>query len=195
MANYDYTISSFVLPNGDVVEIKDEVARNAQESGMHFLGVTTSEVTDGSTTAAVIINSNSVTAAAGDIVVNGNKEFLFDGTAWHEMGDMSTLGALAYKATAAGSYTPDGTCSGADVDLTTTSKYVADSATGGGSVTAGTASAFSASVANEVLTFNWAAGTPTAVTLPSFSAQTIATGVDQVTQPTFAGDTDTVTVS
>lgn len=195
MPSYDYTISSFTLPNGDVVEIKDEVARAAQESGMHFLGVTTSDISDGSTTATITIGGQSVTAVAGDIVTKGNKELLFDGSVWHEMGDLSTLGALAYKATASGSYTPDGECSGADVDLTTVTKYVANSATGGGSVSAGTASAFSASVSNEVLTFTWSAGTPTSVTLPSFSEQTIATGVDSVTQPTFSGEADTVTVA
>ena len=111
------------------------------------------------------------------------------------MGDLSSLGALAYKASASGSYTPEGDCSGADVDLTTVTKYVAASATGGGSVTPGSASAFSASVSGEVLTFSWSAGVPTSVTLPSFSEQTIATGVDQVTQPTFSGDEATVTVA
>lgn len=193
--SYDYTISSFTLPNGDVVEIKDEVARAAQESGMHYIGVTTSDISDGSTTATITINGDSVTAVAGDIVTKGSKEFLFDGTTWHEMGDLSTLGALAYKASASGDYTPDGECSGADVSLTSVTKYVASSADGGGSVSAGSASSFSASVSGEVLSFSWTAGTPTSVTLPTFASQTIATGVDQVTQPTFSGDPDTVTVS
>lgn len=193
--SYDYTISSFTLPNGDTVEIKDEVARAAQESGMHYLGVTTSDITDGSTTATITVNSESVTAVAGDIVTKGNKEFLFDGTTWHEMGDLSTLGALAYKASASGSYTPSGECSDAAVLLTTTTKYVASSATGGGSVSAGSASTFSATVSGEVLSFSWTAGTPTSVTLPTFASQTIATGVDTVTQPSFSGSAATVTVS
>lgn len=52
----------------------------------------------------------------------------------------------------------------------------------------------STSVANETLTIGWTAGsftanTPTAVTLPSFSSQTIATGISSATstQPSFTG--------
>ena len=193
--SYDYTISSFTLPNGDTVEIKDEVARNAQVSGMHYLGVTTTTLSDGATTNPITIGDKQVTAVAGDIATKGAAEFLFDGPNWHEMGDLSTLGALAYKASASGSYTPAGECSDADVTLTSTTKYVASSATGGGSVSSGSASAFSASVSGEVLSFSWEAGTPTSVTLPSFSSQTIATGVDTVTQPTFSGTEATVQVS
>ena len=193
--SYDYTISSFTLPNGDTVEIKDAVARAAQESGMHYLGETTTVLTDGATTNPIVINGNNVTAVAGDIATKSGAEFVFDGTAWHLFGDLSSLGALAYKATASGSFTPAGTCSGANVSLSTDTAYVASSSTGGGSVTDGTASAFSASVSNEVLTFSWSAGTPTAVTLPTFSSQTIATDVDTVTQPTFSASAQTVTVS
>lgn len=195
MPTYDYTISSFTLPNGDTVEIKDAVARAAQESGMHYLGETTSALTDGATTNPIVIGGNNVTAVAGDIATKSGAEFVFDGTAWHLFGDLSSLGALAYKATASGSYTPEGACSGANVTLDTDTAYVASSSTGGGSVTDGTASAFSATVSGEVLSFAFTPAVPTAVTLPSFSSQTIATDVDEVTQPTFSGEAGSVTVS
>lgn len=98
-------------------------------------------------------------------------------------------------------YTPAGTVGTPTITVTpsTTTKYVAGSATGGGSVTAGTAAsctlpAFTATVSDETLTLAWSAGsfsanTPTAVTLPSFSSQTIATGITSATstQPTFSG--------
>ena len=194
---YDYTISSFTLPNGDTVEIKDAVARAAQESGMHYLGETSSAITDGSTTNPIQITgkTGTTTAVAGDIVTKSGSEFLFDGTNWHLFGDLSSLGALAYKASASGSFTPAGTCSGANVTLDTDTGYVASSSTGGGSVTDGSASSFSATVASEVLTFSFTPNVPTAVTLPTFSSQTIATDVDEVTQPTFSGTAGTVTVS
>ena len=86
MPGYDYTISSFTLPNGTTVEIKDEVARNAQQSGMHYIGVSTDEsLVDGYTTAAIAISgkAEAVTAVAGDIATKGYKEYLFDGSAWH----------------------------------------------------------------------------------------------------------------
>ena len=86
-------------------------------------------------------------------------------------------------------YTPQGSISqpAVNVTLNTASKYVAGSATGGGSVTAGTAASctlptMSMTVANELLTVTWGAGsftanTPTAVTMPTFTSQTIGTSV------------------
>lgn len=89
-------------------------------------------------------------------------------------------------------YVPGGTVSTPTITVTpsTTTKYVASSTTGGGSVTAGTAASFSATVSGETLTLAWSANTPTAVTLPSFSSQTIATGISSATstQPTFTGN-------
>lgn len=99
-------------------------------------------------------------------------------------------------------YTPQGTVSkpAVNVTLSTTSKYVAGSATGGGSVTAGSAAActlptMAMTVANEILTVTWGAGsftanTPTAVTLPTFTSQTIGTGVQSAAlaaAPSFTG--------
>lgn len=65
------------LPNGDSVLFTDEKAS-------HYLGKTTSELTDGSTTNPIVINSNNVTAVAYDWVVVGtaNSIFQFDGTNW-----------------------------------------------------------------------------------------------------------------
>lgn len=105
------------------------------------------------------------------------------------------------KGTGTANYTPEGTVGTPTITVTpsTTTKYVAASSTGGGSVTAGSAAActlpvMTTSVANETLTIGWSAGsftanTPTAVTLPSFSQQTIATGITSATstQPSFTG--------
>lgn len=88
-------------------------------------------------------------------------------------------------------YTPEGSVSTPTITVTpnTATKYVATSANGGGSVTAGSAAAFTANVENEVLTLGWTANTPTAVTLPSFSSQTITTGIKSAisSQPSFTG--------
>lgn len=274
-------ISKITLPSGTTYDIKDTWARNAidEMSGYtDFLGVTTTALTDGATTNPITINGSSVTAVKGNIVTYGSAEFIWNGTAWQAFGDLSGLGALAYKNSASGTvavpktftttvtpaaknvsvtgttagtislttdfvnvvsseperpaevtYRPtgnnqssavsgtcavtatgtvattyNGTSSGANGNFTpagsvstptitvtpsTTSKYVATSSTGGGSVTAGSAASFTATVANETLTLGWTANTPTAVTLPSFSSQTIATGISSATstQPTFTG--------
>lgn len=102
--------------------------------------------------------------------------------------------STTYNATSSGAngnFTPAGTVSTPTITVTpsTVSKYVASSATGGGSVTAGSAASFTATVSSETLTLGWTANTPTAVTLPSFSSQTIATGISSATstQPTFSG--------
>ena len=104
--------------------------------------------------------------------------------------------STTYNATssgASGNFTPAGTVSTPTITVTpsTTSKFVASSSTGGGSVTAGSAASFTATVASgsETLTLGWTANKPTAVTLPSFSSQTIATGISSATstQPTFTG--------
>lgn len=272
-------ISKITLPSGTTYDIKDTVARNMATGAIKLKGVTTTALTDEATTNPITINNLSYTAVNQDAVFYGKKEFVFDGTKWHEFGDMSGLGSLATKNSVSatytpagtvsqptftgttkylhntftgtkiyahhtfsgtakylgvsastssktlsgnftpsgtvavsyndtqsgnnGQYTPAGTVSTPTITVTpsTTSKYVASSSSGGGSVTAGTKAsctfpAFTASVSNETLTLGWTAGsftqnTPTAVTLPTFSSQTIATGISSATstQPTFTGTT------
>ena len=84
---------------------------NVLSGGVTFRGETTTTLTDGSTTNPITINGNSYTAVQGDLVISGNKEFIFDGTHWIELGDLDALGDLAWKNSASGSYTPAGTVS------------------------------------------------------------------------------------
>jgi len=65
--------------------------------GIKLVGETTTTLTDGATTNPITIDGQSYTAQPNDAVLYGNKEFLFDGTKWHEFGDMSGLGTAAYK--------------------------------------------------------------------------------------------------
>lgn len=105
---------SVVTLNGQDYDIKDAWARQAIEglgTPTHFAGETTSDISDGSTTNPIQIGGKSYTAQAGDIVVHGNAEFIWSGSAWIELGDLSGLGDLAYKDNASGSYTPAGTVS------------------------------------------------------------------------------------
>ena len=111
-------LSKIILPTGTEYDIKDAQARAdiadiqaAIAGGLKFLGETTTPLTDKATTNPITVNGDSVTAVAGNLVLYGNKEFLFDGTKWLEMGDLSVLGALAFKSSASGSYTPAGTVS------------------------------------------------------------------------------------
>ena len=51
-----------------------------------YIGTTTTALSDGDTTNPITINSESITAVAGDVVFYDNKEFVFDGTIWEELG-------------------------------------------------------------------------------------------------------------
>lgn len=202
-------ISKITLPTGTTYDIKDAVARASIGGAIIIRGSTTTALTDEATTNPITIDGQSYTAVANDAVFYNKKEFVFDGSKWHEFGDMSGLGDLAYKDEATGKFTPAGnvTVNDPTVNLSTTTKYVAESATGGGAVTPGVAASctlpnLTTSVANETLTFSWSAGsftanTPTAVTLPSFASQSIATGVSSATagSATFTGTEGNVTVS
>lgn len=101
-------IKQITLPSGTTYDIKDQGARDLIEAlGNYtvFLGVTSTALTDGSTTNPITIAGNSVTARTGDIVTYGSEEFIFNGTQWQAFGDLSGLGALAFKDTASGSGT------------------------------------------------------------------------------------------
>lgn len=171
-------ISQIMLPSGSVYNLKDAQARAdiAALSGYTtYLGVTTTELTDGSTTNPITIDGKSITAKTGGIANYGAKEFIFNGTVWQEFGDLSGLGTLAHKDFATGSYQPEGTVSAPTVTVTP--------ATG-----TGEAPAFSATVENEVLTLGFNPGSVPA---------NIVTGITSATAsaPTFTGTSKNVTVS
>lgn len=88
-------ISKITMPSGTTYNIKDSVARSQIGGAIKIKGTTTTALTDGATTNPITIGGNSYTAVANDAVFYGNKEFVFDGTQWHEFGDMTGLGDLA----------------------------------------------------------------------------------------------------
>ena len=115
-------IAKIKLPSGSEYNFKDTAAREsiaALESsiisslagGVSFIGETTTTLTDSATTNPIMINDTSTSVIAGNLVVYGNKEFLWNGSNWVEMGDLSVLGTLAYKSSASGTFTPSGTIS------------------------------------------------------------------------------------
>ena len=126
-------ISQITLPSGTTYQIKDAEAREdlallTQEltGALVFVGVTTTELADGSTTATISINGADHKAETGDVVISGKKEFVFTSTGnWVELGDFSDLqamlGELAYLDSAEGSYTPTGNITLAAENYTVTS--------------------------------------------------------------------------
>ena len=110
-------ISKIKLPSGSVYNIKDEVARSTLAGAIKVKGTTTTALTDEATTNPITINSQSYTAIANDAVFYNKKEYVFDGTKWHEFGDMSGLGALAVKDSVSASYTPAGSVAAPEISV------------------------------------------------------------------------------
>ena len=163
--------------------IKDAEARQLIEDlghALYWIGVTTTALTDGDTTNPITVNSESVTARLGGMASYAGSEFVWNGTAWQELGK-NNFGALAFKSSASGSYTPAGSVAITQGTDTT------DSVTPISGV--GTLPAASWSVSGETATFAFDAGTlPTAGT-----AVTVITarGADTAA---FTGTAATITV-
>lgn len=95
------------------------------------------------------------------------------------------LGDLAYKNSASGSFTPAGSVSAPAITITPTTEVVK------GVNAVGTLPSWSASVADETLSFTFNAGA-----LPTTKNSTVMTGASAASaQPTFTGTAGTVTVS
>lgn len=151
-------ISKITLPSGVTYDIKDTVAREAAAGGVKYAGVTTTELTDGSSVSQIVVAGETINAENGMLAIYGQKEFIYStvDNEWHEFGDLSSLGALAYADTATGSYTPAGTVSQPTFSGTETSVTVTATASGSGNYTpAGTVSqpTFSGSATTSTGTF------------------------------------------
>lgn len=90
--------------------VKDAEAREMIEqlgNAIYWIGVTITVLEDGSTTNPISVNGEDVTARLGGVASYDGSEFVWNGTVWQEFGK-SNLGALAFKSSASGSYTPAG---------------------------------------------------------------------------------------
>lgn len=179
-------LSKITLPSGTTYNLKDAKAREdiaaieaAIASGVNFLGVTTTALTDGATTNPITIGGQSVSATNGDMVIYGSDEFIWAdyNTSWHRYGPAGEFGTLAYKNSASGSFTPHGSVA------VTPSNATVNSITD-----VGTLPAWTATVSNENLTISWSQGT-----LPTKGSDT--TVVSGIQSATFTGTGETVTVS
>ena len=187
-------IKQITLPSGTTYDIVDAGARTliaALEAYTDYLGVTTTELSDGATTNPITINGESVTAKKGNIVNYGSKEFIFNGTAWQEFGDLSALGDLAYVDEVQATYTPAGTISTPTITVTPSTATVLGSVTTAGTVP--TCTLPTCDVSGEVLVFT--AGSFSAGAMPTFGDATVLSGASAALDaaPTFVGTEATIT--
>lgn len=75
-----------LVTGGDVYSAINDIVTSA----IKFRGVTTSTITDGSTTNTITIDGNSYTAQTGDLVLSGGLEFVWTGSKWQLLGDESS---------------------------------------------------------------------------------------------------------
>ena len=128
---------SKIVKGSDTLWLKDAEARVSIEDiyskisgGLHYLGKSTTPIADGDATGPWVIDgvtyvvSNPAEGqkvlAAGDIAIYGESEFIWSGAAgkWQEFGSTGSLGALAFKDSASGDYTPAGTNAPSAVSFT-----------------------------------------------------------------------------
>ena len=202
-------ISVIKLPSGSEYNIKDAWARQAIEglgNPTHFLGESTTAITDGGTQTPTIGGSE-VTPHAGDIVVYSNGEFIWSGSAWVELGDLSGLGSLAYKNSASGKVTATGTVSKPTfTGSSSTVTITATTNTSGNYTPAGTVSkpTFSGASMTSTGKFTPAGGVSvstatttnkTATVAPASSGEATYTPAGTVSKPTFTGTAATISSS
>lgn len=196
-------ISKIILPSGAEYDIKDATARQdiagilSDLSGaMHWVGVTTTPLTDGSTTQKVTIDSEDYTAQAGDVVAYGSQEFIWSdvSNSWRDFGSLGSLKALAFKDSATGTVTATGTVSKPTFTGTKKSGLTVSPAS------SGTATYTPGGTVSQP-TFTGTAGSASATYTPAGSV-TVKAGTNSkyspagtVTQPTFTGTAATLTVS
>ena len=77
------------------------------EPVVKYKGVTTTPISDGSTTNPVEINGEMVTAETGDFVAYNGAEFVWNGEAWQELGDLELV--VAIMSSIAPQYNPNET--------------------------------------------------------------------------------------
>lgn len=186
--------STLTLPSGGTYEFKDNVARrliqeltNAMSGAVHYVGTTTTVLSDGATTKPVMVEGASYTQKAGDVVDYGSMEYIWNEVSgvWREFGSTGSLKALAFKDSATGSFTPAGT-----VNVTPSVTMSKTSVKPIASV--GTLPELVFTVTGENLAISWSAGA-----LPTAGADvSVATDVASATATaSFTGTPGTVTVS
>lgn len=187
-------ISEITLPSGATYDIKDATARHeinilkgSNTGAMHYAGVTTTALADGSNTSPIKINNADYMPLNGDVVIYNSLELVWSTSdnKWHEFGSTGSLKGLAFKDSASASYTPTGSVSAPTVEVAVNTASVTPISG------VGTLPSFTASVANEVLTLGFSAGSlPTKGT-----AVTVATGIKSASAsaPTFTGNAATIT--
>ena len=176
------------------------------EQVMRFIGSSSTTLTDGATTNPIIIDSKSITAVAGDVVLSNGYEFVWIGAQWEQLGQEGSFSLKTHSHTA--SYTPAGTVSTPTITVNasdTTINSITDvgtlpsaSLTDGGAILTGTISNGPNRTVTLSVNYTAPALTFDAGSLPTKGSNvTVLTGITSATssQPTFTGTAATITTN
>ena len=168
-------------------------------AALKYRGITTTNVVDDRTTANVTIDSKTHTPSTGDVVFYGNKEFVWNGSKWEELGYANTL--TLNPVTTGG---PSGTSSVASsrhTHLVTANGSVSSSFTGS-AVNTGTPSSNTTSVATGAHTHGTSSNgdhthtvTATGSVSSSFTGTAVNTGTDSSNVASVSLDSHKHTIS
>lgn len=184
----------------ELEETVDELAKEVEDLGK-YQGKTVTPIQNGDITNPIEMEDGEwLTVKTGDWVIYGNKEFIWDGDAWDEAGDLSALGDLAYVDSASAAYTPHGSVSQATFNGTTAS--LTNTFTPNGHLT-DTALTIDQTTMNSITnvgtlpSHSYSSGTLTLDpgTLPTKGSDTtVVTDIASITQPTFVGDDTSINI-
>lgn len=195
---YGPYISRVTLPSGHSYDIKDQEARDLihelQSTGS-YLGITTSNISEGSSINPIVINGTNVTAHNGDWclhqetrtvgeeTVTSNIAYIFNSSnKWQEFSDMTNLGGLAYKDSASGTVN-DYVTGVSSASTTVNSKTLKFTPAG---TNAASAVSFAAHTTKDVLGTGTTATTPHASGVTKYLTKTNAlTGLGTASTDTF----------
>lgn len=204
-------ISKITLPSGTTYDFKDAAARSqieAMSSSKIYIGESQTPISDGATIAQISVlyekETSTVTPVAGQFVTYGAAEYVVgQDNVWHKFGDTSDHGKLAYKDSATGSVTANGTVSQPSFQGEAGSVSVSGTPKGSVSIATGTGTANytpsgSVSVIPTVTMNTTTVNSITGVgTLPSLttsvSDETLAISWNAGTLPTKGADTSVAT--
>lgn len=198
-------IKQIQLPNGNTYDLRDSRVDSIISQGTRWIGVTTTAISDGSTTSTIKIGGVDHQAEEGDICSYNNMEFIWNGTMWQEFGSTGSLKALAFKDSASGTvavpktYTFTGTAANVSVSGTTagsvsltksaveikTKSSGTNSYTPAGSVSTPTISVKTAGSTTSVTPFG-SAGTLPSATMPTY---TVSNEILTITAGSFSAGT------
>lgn len=115
--------------NGKTGAVQITASDLGLSGAMRFLGTSATNIVDNSTTQTISVNGSTITAQNGNVVLYGNKEFVWNNTFWEELGDEGSHALKSVKIEGTGYLTGGGTLeANRTIDINSATKIKIDGA-------------------------------------------------------------------